>query len=175
MDWLLYALLLLILIPLISYAYASFSFAPWVPCWRKDLKRIFKLANLRAGEIFYDLGCGSGQVVLSAARQFKARAVGIELALPLYLICQGKRLLGQPANVQFKWKNLFSENLSNADAVYFFGMPYSIAAKLKLKLERELKPGARVISYVFPIPGWQPVMIDKPTPKDAAIYLYTKR
>lgn len=175
MDWLLYALLLSILILLISYAYACFSFAPWVPCWRKDLKRIFKLADLQAGEVFYDLGCGSGQTVLYAARQFQARAIGVELALPLYLICQLKKLVTRTDNVQFKWKNLFSEDLTCADAVYFFGMPHSIAAKLKLKLEQELKPGARVISYVFPIHGWRPVLVDKPTPKDAAIYLYTKR
>jgi len=174
MEWLLYALLLFILILLISYAYASFSFAPWVPCWRKDLKRIFKLANLQAGEVFYDLGCGSGQVVFYAARQFQARAIGVELALPLYLICQLKKIIIGAVDVQFRWKNLFAENLSGADAVYFFGMPHSIAAKLKFKLERELKPGARVVSYVFPIPGWQPGIIDKPTAKAAAVYLYRR-
>ncbi|OGF18630.1 hypothetical protein A3G56_02310 [Candidatus Falkowbacteria bacterium RIFCSPLOWO2_12_FULL_45_10] len=135
---------------------------------------MFKLANLQAGEVFYDLGCGSGQVVFYAARQFQARAIGVELALPLYLICQLKKIIIGAVDVQFRWKNLFAENLSGADAVYFFGMPHSIAAKLKFKLERELKPGARVVSYVFPIPGWQPGIIDKPTAKAAAVYLYRR-
>ena len=71
-----------------------------------------------------------------------------------------------------KWKNLFKEDLSRADVVYFFGLPKSIKNKLKKKLERELKPGARVVSYAFTIPDWDIVVKDKPREKDTPVYLY---
>ena len=166
-------LLLFIGLCLLSLAIAGKSFAPWVPTWKKDLPRIFKLAALKPGEIFYELGCGSGKVTFYAYKNFKIKAIGIELAIPLYFYCRLKRLLVKNNNqLVFLNKNLFKVDLSKADAVYFFGMPNSIKNKLKQKLTKELKPGARVISYVFPIPGWQPKIIDKPNKKDIAIYLY---
>ncbi|PIT93812.1 SAM-dependent methyltransferase [Candidatus Falkowbacteria bacterium CG10_big_fil_rev_8_21_14_0_10_43_11] len=173
MFWLL-LLFAIIFSSLFSLAFAGFSFAPWVPCWSKDLARIFKAADLKNGEIFYDLGCGNGKTVLYAAKNFKIKAVGLELALPLYFICQCRRFFNGTKNAEFKWKNLFKEDLASADAVYFFGMPQPIHKRLKEKLERELKPGARVISYVFPVPGWTPDAIDKPTNSDAAVYLYRR-
>ncbi|MFA6551264.1 MAG: SAM-dependent methyltransferase [Patescibacteria group bacterium] len=172
MIWLVYALCLTLFFILFTYAWAAFSFAPWVPCWHKDLARIFKLAQLKTGEIFYDLGCGNGKTVIYAADKFKAKAIGVEFALPLYFICRIRQIAGGKNNVVFKWKNLFNENLADADVVYFFGVPDSIKLKLKEKLERELKPGARVISYVFSVPGWTPAVVDKPTPDAADIYLY---
>jgi len=175
MSWLTYISFFALLILLATVAWAGHSFAPWVPCWKKDLPRIFALINLKPGEIFYDLGCGSGRTVFYAAKNFGAQAIGLEFALPLYFYCQGKKLLSRRRNVKFKWKNFFKENLADADAVYFFGLPKNIKRKLKNKLERELKPGARVVSYVFPIEEWQPVKVDKPHKDSVAVYLYIKQ
>jgi cyclopropane fatty-acyl-phospholipid synthase-like methyltransferase len=155
-----------------SIAIAGLSFAPWVPAWKKDLPRIFKLAALKPGEVFYDLGCGNGKVVLYANKNFQARAIGLEISLPMYLVCKARQIFNSDKNLVFKLKNLYKEDLSRADAVYFFGMPDKVA-KLRAKLEKELKPGCRVISYVFPIAGWQEAVKDKPKPTDIAIYLYT--
>ena len=162
---------LFIVIVVISAAVAGFSFAPWVPAWKKDLPRIFKLAQLKRGEIFYDLGCGNGKVVLYANKYFNAKAVGLEISLPLYFVCKIRQLFNFNENLKFKYKNLYKENLSDADAVYLFGMPDKME-KIRRKLEKELKPGSRVISYVFPVSGWEPVAIDKPKSQDISIYLY---
>ncbi|MDD5341159.1 MAG: hypothetical protein PHC97_01845 [Patescibacteria group bacterium] len=163
--------IIIFLVLLISVAIASSSFAPWIPSRKKDLERIFRLANLKPGELFYDLGSGSGQVVIHAAK-YKAKAIGLEIALPLYLISK----IRQPfyRGTLFKYKNLFSEDLSKADVIYFFGTPRTINSKLKQKLEREAKPGARIISYTFIIEGWQPVLIDKPDKSRLPIYLYIR-
>ena len=154
--------------------FSVLSFAPWVPCRNRDLKRIFKLADLKEGQIFYDLGCGNGRVVVYASDNYKAKAVGLEISLPMYLICRLRQLIKPRPNLEFRFKNLFKENLSQADAVYFFGMPETINKKLSAKLKQELKPGAKIISYSFSLIGWTPKVIDKPTKKDLPVYLYEK-
>lgn len=166
-------LMLIIFVFLLSFALAGLSFAPWVPAWNKDLPRIFRLANLQPREIFYDLGCGNGRVVFYAAKNFQAKAIGLEIAWPLYVICKIRQLFSANRKAVIKFKSLFTEDLSQADVVYFFGMPAAIA-KLKPKLEKELKPGCRVISYTFPILGWLEQVKDKPQSTDIAIYLYVR-
>ena len=148
--------------------------APFVPARDRDLKRIFKLADLKEGEVFYDLGCGNGKVIAYAAKNFPVKAVGIEAAWPLWLVAKISLLAAPKERSQVKFGNLFNEDLRQADVVYFFGMPNSVKKRLRLKLEKELKPGARVISYTFSVPGWQAEKVDKPKDKDVTIYLYKR-
>lgn len=149
------------------------SFAPWVPSRSRDLARILKLADLRDNQSFFDLGCGDGKIVFSAAAGNRnARAVGLEISWPLFLICRFKQFFKRRRNASFKLKNLFKENLSAADVVYFFGIPKTINGRLAAKLKQELKPGAKIISYAFRLNGWTPKIVDKPSEKDLAIYLY---
>ncbi len=155
-----------------SFMIAAWSMAPWVPAWKKDLPRIFSLAQLQPGETFYDLGCGNGKVVLCAGEMYQAKATGIELALPLYLVCKVRQVMYRNPNIAFRFGNLFSQDISDADVVYVFGMPDKLSARLRKKLEAELKPGTRVVSYVFPIGDLAPIHIDKPNPDDVSIYLY---
>lgn len=158
---------------LITIAIASNSLAPWIPTRKRDLKRIFRLANLKPNEIFYDLGCGDGKVVIFANKNFKAKAIGIELALPLFLICKIRQLFIRDKDLIFHYKNLFKENLSKADVVYLFAESANkLKGEIKQKLEKELKPGARVISYAFAFTDWTPEIIDKPSKNDIVIYLY---
>ncbi len=162
---------LIIILVLITVAWAAWSFAPWVPTWSKDLERISRLAELQPSERFYELGCGDGRVTCYMAQRHSARAVGIEAAPPLYLVAKIRQLISQNKNTSIKLGNLFALDLTDADVIYFFGMPKRIE-KLKQKLERELKPGTRVISYTFPIESWDPILVDKPSDKDIPIHLY---
>ena len=153
--------------------FSVLSFAPWVPSRSRDLARIFKLADLRSGQTFYDLGCGDGKVVFYAGSHYKVKAIGLEIAWPLFLICRLKQLLFRGrAKIDFKYKNLYKENLSSADVVYFFGIPKSLNQKFFDKLKSELKPGTKIISYAFRLADWTPRLIDKPTANDLPIYLY---
>jgi SAM-dependent methyltransferase len=172
--YIVYLVFAVVLFIVATIGWAAFSFAPWVPMKSRDLARVFALANLKPGELFYDLGCGDGRVALAAAKKYKAKAIGLELALPLLWLCKLRRLFVRHANVKFKWKNLFREDLSRADVVYFFGLPSTIQNRLRQKLERELKSGARVVSYVFEIHGWQPAAVSKQANKDLPIYLYKR-
>ncbi len=165
-------ILFVLFILIATAALAGISFAPWVPAWKKDLPRIFKLADIKPGQVFYELGCGDGRLIFYASKVCQAKAIGLEISLPMFLICKFRQILKRDKNVTFKYKNLFKQNLSDADVVYFFGMPDKISKKLKKKLENELKPGTRVISYAFAISGWEPETVSKPGPVDIAIYSY---
>jgi len=155
-----------------SLIFSALSFAPWLPSRERDLKRIGELAALRPGQIFYDLGAGDGRVAIYAAKNLKVKARGVEMALPFYLICRLRQLFNRGADLEFKFNNLYKENLASADAVYFFSLPASLNEKFFAKLRRELKPGVKIISYAFKLDGWRPAAVSRPTEKDLPIYLY---
>lgn len=165
--------LILVVLLWIPMVYAGKSFATWVPMRTGDLKRVFKILDLKSGENFYDLGCGNGKVVMYAGKNFPVQATGVEIVWPLYIWCQIKKLLSGQKNVQFKFGNLFKVDMSNANAVYVFGMPRTVKGKIKEKFLKELPPGARVLSYVFRIDGWTPTVHDSPgTNHNLPIFLY---
>lgn len=141
-------LLVLILIPILAtFAYASISGAPWVPTWRRDVDRFLKLAQLKSGERFYDLGCGDGRLVAATAR-VGAIATGFECSILPYVLA-----LIRCGSARVHYRDFWNVDLSDADVVYCFLMP-KVYPKLKEKLERECRSGTRVILYVWPMVGW---------------------
>jgi SAM-dependent methyltransferase len=165
-------LYLIIFIILISVAYTTYSLAPWVPSFKKDFPRICALANFQENDKFYDLGCGNGSLILYAGKHYPIQAIGLELSIPLFLLCKFRQISAK--NVTFYFQNILNADFSNADVVYLFPLWKKTIKKLKIKMEKELKPGTRVITYTFPIDGWIPEKINKPTDKDLSIYLYIK-
>lgn len=156
---------------LLSVFLASISLAPFVPTRKRDLERIIRLADLKPGQIFYDLGCGSGRVVLAAAKT-GSKAVGIELSWPNYIYCQMKKMLIGERRAVFKFGDFYRKDIREADVVYFFGTPKGIDNKFKKMLQEGLRPGTKIISYAFPMVGWPEMIRDKPNEKEVAIYLY---
>ena len=154
------------MIILFSAAYAAASGAPWVPTKKGDVERLTKLLDLKAGEKFVELGCGNGRVCRAVAKhQPDADITGVELSILQYLIAQAQ---GLGTSVRFKFQNVFKHDLSEYDAVYLFLMPETYE-KIQPKLESELKSGSRVVSYVWPIPGWEPELVDR---QEGALDLY---
>ncbi len=146
--------------------------APWVPTRGKDVARLLALAGLKPGEHLVDLGCGDGRLVVAAARDFGARATGYELSIPMIIAARlAARSKGSAGSVRIEYGNFFKKDLRDADVVVCFLMPKAME-KLSEKFRRELKPGARIISYTFQLPGWQAEVADRPTPKDVPIYRY---
>lgn len=166
----LFFLLLVILVLAGSAAYAGYRAAPWAPTFKADTERFLKLADIKPGQKVYDLGCGDGRLVV-AAGEAGTQAVGFEISLIPYFFAKW-RAKKSPAgkNCQIKFKDFWKKDLSDADVVYFFLMP-KIFAKMKAKLEKELKPGAKVIIYTWPMEGWTPLVSDCPIGK-TPIYLY---
>jgi len=161
-------LALILFIFLGSFAYAGVLAAPWFPTWSRDIERFLKLAEIKAGQKFYDLGCGDGKLVFAAAGA-GAEAIGFEISLLPYLLARSRSFY--VINSKVKFKNFWKEGLSDADIVYLFLTP-KVNPRVKEKLEHELKMGAKVIAYTWPIEGWQPTKIDT-TPGQLPMYLYT--
>jgi len=130
-------------------------FAPFFPTRKGHLSLITKVVDLKPGQTFYELGCGDARVSLAVASRYpKAHILGLELSGLLFTYSWLKVFFSGIKNVRIKWKNIFWQDLSNADVVYVFGMKESLNEKLKEKFLAELKPGSRIVSYVFSMNEW---------------------
>ncbi len=157
---------------LITMFWACISVAPWVPTKKNDLEKIFNLADLKPGEVFYELGSGDGRVVFFVQDKFKVKATGLETAIPLVLYCKLIAFFKRNKEVVFKHKSMFKENLSQADVVYTYLLPKTLEKRLKDKFKKELKPGARVVSYVFSIKGLEPEVKERIRENGSLVYIY---
>lgn len=150
---------IIVFIFLASFAYAAVKGAPWVPTRARDLQRIVRLLDVKPGQTVYELGCGDGRVSTLLAKQTGAQVIGVELSLAQWLAATVRKYVTRTPNVHFRLRDVFAVDLSKADVVYLFLMPEAYA-NLKPKFERELKPGAKVLTYVWPIEGWEPKTVD---------------
>lgn len=163
-------LFLVVVIILLSFVYAGLIGAPWVPTKKKDISRFIKIADIERGQVMYDIGCGDGRLVMAAAR-VGADARGLEISLLPYGLAKLRALIyGRSLKAKIFYKDLWKTDISDADVVYVWLMPAAMP-KLKQKFEAELKPGAKVVAYIWPMDGWSPVKTSKQ--KDSAdIFLY---
>ena len=134
----------------------AFFGPPSRPTRPERIRHALKLVNLQPGEILYDLGAGDGRVLLIAAREFGAKAVGIEVG-PVQCLVIGLRLIasGLGDKVQLKWGNYFRADLSRADVVYIYATSREVM-RLASHLQQQLKPGTRVVSISADFPEWEP-------------------
>ena len=112
-------------------------------------------AAVQPGETVYDLGCGDGRIVITAARQFGARGVGVDLNFELIQVARAAAVAaGVRHMTAFRLADLFSVDLAEADVVALYLLP-AVNERLLPQL-RQLRPGARVVSYEFRLPGYEP-------------------
>jgi len=118
------------------------------------------LAELRPGEILFDLGSGDGRTVIMAVKEFGARAVGVELREDLV-----KKALstiyeqGLQDRITIVNGDIFKVDLTSADVIFLY-LTTSANEKIRPKLDTELKKGVRIVSHDYEIVGWKPVKAD---------------
>lgn len=140
----------------------------FVPMPRSGVARVIGLLALQKGEKAVDVGSGDGRLLLALA-EAGAEARGFEHNIVLvWRSRRNIRRAGLSEKAFVHWSNFWKEDFSQFDAVTIYGIPY-IMGRLEKKLRAELKSGARVVSYSFPFPHWEPVR------KEKAVYLYEKR
>ncbi|MEK7631299.1 MAG: class I SAM-dependent methyltransferase [Patescibacteria group bacterium] len=162
--------ILVIFIVIASAAWAGFHGAPWVPTWAKDFNRVRGLAALQATDTVYELGAGEGRLLKVFAATSARTIVGFELSFLPFLIAK-VRFWNQRPRVQVKCQDFFHVDFHPATVIFCFLTPPAMR-KLKEKFEAECRPGTRIISYAFSIPGWTPEVTDKPAPSAMTIYRY---
>jgi cyclopropane fatty-acyl-phospholipid synthase-like methyltransferase len=133
------------------------------------IRRALELAQLKEGETLYDLGCGHGQVLVIATKEFGAQAVGIE-AGPVQCAAAWVNALrsGTSSKVRVEAGNFFKADISRADVVFAY-LTSGYARRLQEKLQKELRPGTRVVTVAFDLPDWKPDFLDR----ENIIYLYS--
>ncbi len=172
--WLLVQIVFLII--WICTIFLGFSFlwpflvrgAAWTPTPRDTVRRMLELANVTHNDRVFDLGSGDGRIIIMAAEEFGAIAIGIEID-PLRIVwsrCNVRRR-GLQNKVQVVRGNFFTQDLSEATVVTVFQRT-STNKRLKAKLTSELKPGTRVVSYIHLFDGWTPAETDV----DFDVFLY---
>lgn len=135
------------------------SLAPFVPSPPEVVEKMLELAEVKPGEVVYDLGCGDGRIVIMAAQKFKAKGVGVELQDDLVKKARQRiRELGLEGQVEIIQGDLMKVDVSKADVVTLYLLTDS-NEKLKPKLLKELKPGARIVSHDFEMRNWVPEKI----------------
>lgn len=148
-------ILLLVGVVLVLSAFAGISGAPWVPAFRKDLDEVLDDAQLQSGQLCIELGSGDGRLLQAAARR-GAHVIGYEINPALYVI-SWFRLLPYRNRSRVYLKNLWRADLSKADVVLTFLVPRTMP-KLYKKAVNDMKPGALLVSYIFPITGAKPLI-----------------
>ena len=153
---------------LIWIFWSSIIGAGFQPTSRKLVKQMLDIAEVGPDDIVYDLGSGDGRIVIDAVKKYNAKAVGLEAdpsrvfwsRLVITLSGIGKR-------AKIVWGNFFNQNINEATVVTLF-LSDTANQKLKSKFLEELKPGTRIVSYVWKFRGWEPVEADE----TEEIYLY---
>jgi SAM-dependent methyltransferase len=129
---------------------------PFVPTPVDVVDRMLEMARVTPADVVYDLGSGDGAIIIRAAQKFGARGVGIEIDAELVRKAQANAFRENVGHlVEFRAQDALSVDVSEATVLTLYMLP-EFNAKLRPILDRQLKPGARVISHDFPIEGWVP-------------------
>jgi SAM-dependent methyltransferase len=129
---------------------------PYVPTPEPVVEAMLKMANVQKGDVVYDLGSGDGRLVITAARKYGARGVGVDINPDRVKEANANaREAGVTDRVKFVEGDLFEMDIKEATVVTLYLLP-AVNMKLRPKLLAELKPGTRVVSHAFDMGDWQP-------------------
>jgi SAM-dependent methyltransferase len=149
-------LVLLFIVTLLWILIPALYGLPPVPTRPQRIRKALTLAKLQPKEVLYDLGAGDGRVLLIAARDFGAKAVGIEIGpIQCALIWLRVVMSGFGNQIQVRWANFYKADLHDADVVFVYATSKEVV-KLAPHLEKQMKRGARVVSISADFPEWEP-------------------
>jgi SAM-dependent methyltransferase len=146
---------------------------PYVPTPEAVVARMLEMAKVGKDDLLYDLGCGDGRIVVTAAQKYGARGVGYDIdPRRIAESRENARRAGVEQRVSFVEGDLFRADLSGATVVTLYLLP-DINLKLRPKLLRELKPGTRVVSHNYGMGDWDPLEVSEMEIEGATHYIYS--
>ena len=138
----------------------------YIPCNQKIVEAILELAQINCQDILYDLGSGDGRILITAAKKYGTRGIGIDI--DHQRIEQAKqKALNNCVSEQLKFYNqdLFTSNFAEATVIFIYLLPH-LNLRLRPQLWKQLKPGTKIISRDFNMGDWQPLKQLKLTVKE---------
>jgi SAM-dependent methyltransferase len=129
---------------------------PYVPTPQDVVDRMLELAQVTKNDVVYDLGCGDGRIVVTAAKKYGARGVGVDIdPVRIEESKANAKAAGVEKLVSFKVQNVMDTNVSEATVVTLYLLP-SVNMALRPILTKQLKPGSRIVSHAFNMGDWEP-------------------
>ena len=160
-----------------GFAQDAEKLAPYYPTPLTIVEKMLDLGGLKAGDKMFDLGSGDGRIVIMAAQKYQADATGVEMQDDLYRQSMQKiRTLGLDKTARIIHGDIFKQDYSAADLITVYLLPVS-NDKVRPLLEKQLRPGARIVSHDFQVPGWDPEQSVEVISKNGIshkLYLYVR-
>jgi precorrin-6B methylase 2 len=136
------------------------SLAPFVPTPQDVVDRMLALANVTKDDVVYDLGCGDGRIVITAAKKYGAHGVGVDIDPERIKESQANAAsAGVTDLVRFEQNDATKVDVSPATVVTLYLLSSS-NLKLRPTLTQQLRPGARIVSHAFSMGDWVPERTD---------------
>ena len=143
-----------------SVALWTYGEVPFVRSTPEVIDRMLEMARVKAGDLIYDIGSGDGAIIIRAAKIYGVRGVGIEIDEDLVLKARSNAFREKVEHlVEFRVQDAFTVDVSPATVVTLYMLP-DFNAKLRPILDRQLKPGTRVVSHDYSIEGWVPDRVE---------------
>lgn len=150
---------------IVFFSHHSLSFAtneeiPFVPTPIEVVDRMLDLAEVKPDDVVYDLGSGDGRMIIRAAKRFGARGVGIEMDADL--VARSRKAAqeeGVDHLVEFRHGDALKVDVSPATIVTLYMFPW-FNELMRPIFQKQLKPGARVVSHDFGVEGWEPTKVE---------------
>ena len=128
----------------------------YVPTPHEVVDDMLRLANVRKGDVLYDLGSGDGRIAIAAAKKFGIKAVGIDIDPErIREATENAKKAGVSNLVEFRQQDLFKADFKEATVVTLYLLP-DLNVKLRPRLWEDLKPGTRIVSHQFDMGTWKP-------------------
>lgn len=146
--------------------------APTVYAKEKVIRKAYDSVKLKKGQLVADLGCGNARSLIIAAKQYKAKGIGIEISPFYYLLAKANVFFsGESKNIKIFFGNFRKRerNFKDADVIYLYLFD-KITERIEPWIFKTAKPGAKIISLAFPFKNHKAVLIEAKPP----IYLYKK-
>lgn len=149
----------------------SKKIVPFVPTPEEVVEKMLELAEIKDGDVVYDLGSGDGRIVIMAAKKYGVRAVGFEID-PRLVKESRERIRREKLEhlAEIREQDILTVDLSPATVLTMYLLP-DVNLKLKPKILKQLRPGARVVSHDFDMGEWQPEKVVSAGDSDT-VYLW---